>query len=316
MLSTIRNIYTNDECNYFILESQNQLLYSLDDSNIKIHLRGNDIQLRFIEILEFIVFDLKFVPCKELVSIGLCIQNYTCTKWGINCGNLLLKLVKLNAVYKDAYRELGVLEMTVSCLQKFAALLKEKHVAQNTSDIDPQQKEMGFLIMELVSSTVAQSSANAKLFRELGGARLAHNMVPYMLCRNQALHIVSTLLLSSAGEDDMSTLLGLMHTAQMDDLELKNAVLKSLLHTLRESHRTRTVFRKAGGFVYVVSVLISLEGSLEVKPKAPWDKGKLMLSSSYIRVLTVLELVSEPVRIGITQVKIDNFTFIYHFRFI
>lgn len=274
VLSTIRNIYTNDECNYFILESQNQLLYSLDDSNIKIHLRSNEIQLRFIEILEFIVFDLKFVPCKELVSIGLCIQNYTCTKWGINCGNFLLKLVKQNAVYKDAYRELGVLEMTVSCLQKFAALLKEKHVAQNTSDIDPQQKEMGFLIMELVCSTVAQSSANAKLFRELGGARLAHNMVPYMLCRTQALNIVSTLLLSSAGEDDMSTLLGLMHTAQMEDLELKNVVLKSLLHTLRESHRTRTVFRKAGGFVYVVSVLISLEGSLAVPPKAPWDKGK------------------------------------------
>jgi hypothetical protein len=102
-------------------------------------------------------------------------------------------------------------------------------------------------------------------------------MVPYLLCRTQALHIVSTLLLSSAGEDDMSTLLGLMHTARMEDLELKNAVLKSLLHTLRESHRTRTVFRRAGGFVYVVSVLISLEGSLSIPAKAPWDKGKFFL---------------------------------------
>jgi hypothetical protein len=144
-------------------------------------------------------------------------------------------------------------------------------------ELDSQQKEMGFLIMDLVSSTLAQSGANAKLFRELGGARLAHNMVPYLLCRTQALHIVSTLLLSSAGEDDMSTLLGLMHTARMEDLELKNAVLKSLLHTLRESHRTRTVFRRAGGFVYVVSVLISLEGSLSIPAKAPWDKGKFFL---------------------------------------
>mgnify|MGYP003385437933 CR=1 FL=1 len=65
-----------------------------------------------------------------------------------------------------------------------------------------------------------------EIFRELGGARIAHNMVPYKLCRNQALNIVSTLLLSTAGEDDMSTLLGLMHTAQMEDLELKNNVLK------------------------------------------------------------------------------------------
>ena len=67
------------------------------------------------------------------------------------------------------------------------------------------------------------------MFRELGGARLAHNMVPYKICRNQSLQIVSSLLLTTAGEDDMSTLLGLMHTAQMEDLELKNSVLKVIL---------------------------------------------------------------------------------------
>jgi hypothetical protein len=51
-------------------------------------------------------------------------------------------------------------------------------------------------------------------------------MVPYKLCRNQSLKIVSSLLITTAGEDDMSTLLGLMHTAQMEDLDLKNSVLK------------------------------------------------------------------------------------------
>lgn len=45
VLDTIRNIYKKDECNYFILESQNLLLYSLDDSSIKIHNRTNDIQV-------------------------------------------------------------------------------------------------------------------------------------------------------------------------------------------------------------------------------------------------------------------------------
>lgn len=45
-----------------------------------------------------------------------------------------------------------------------------------------------------------------------------------------------------------------------------------MLHTLRESHRARTVFRKAGGFVYVVSVLISMEGSLSLPAKQPWDQ--------------------------------------------
>lgn len=111
VLECIKNIYKKDECNYFILESQNILLYSLDDTSIKIHLRTQDLQVfihsweifissilrllvvmfvfrycykyeiyysksKFVEILEFIAFNMKFVPCKELVSIGLTIQNY------------------------------------------------------------------------------------------------------------------------------------------------------------------------------------------------------------------------------------------------
>ncbi len=48
VLDTIRNIYLKDECNYFILESQNLLLYSLDDSSIKIHNKTNEIQVKYV----------------------------------------------------------------------------------------------------------------------------------------------------------------------------------------------------------------------------------------------------------------------------
>lgn len=89
--------------------------------------------------------------------------------------------------------------MTVSCLHKFAALLKEKHANKTNLDkeidIDTQPKELGFLIMELIACTLSHSSLNAKIFRELGGARLAHNMVPYKICRNQALKIGESLSL-------------------------------------------------------------------------------------------------------------------------
>lgn len=47
--------------------------------------------------------------------------------------------------------------------------------------------------------------------------------------------------------------------------------MQSLLSCLRESHRTRTVFRKVGGFVYVMSVLVSMEGCLSDNPQTPWD---------------------------------------------
>ena len=34
------------------------------------------------------------------------------------------------------------------------------------------------------------------------------------------------------------------------------------------------MFRKVGGFVYVMSVLVSMEGCLADPPKAPWDTGE------------------------------------------
>lgn len=65
------------------------------------------------------------------------------------------------------------------------------------------------------------------VFRECGGARCAHNMVPYPQCRHQALNIVQQLVLSNGGDDDMGTLLGLMHTAPTTALELKTHILKA-----------------------------------------------------------------------------------------
>ena len=76
VLESIRSLYKKDDYNYFILESQNLVLYSLDGTSIKIQTKTNEVQVKFIEILEFITFTMKLIPCKELVSIGLSIQNY------------------------------------------------------------------------------------------------------------------------------------------------------------------------------------------------------------------------------------------------
>ena len=45
--------------------------------------------------------------------------------------------------------------------------------------------------------------------------------------------------------------------------------------SLKESHRTRTMFRKVGGFVYVMSTLVSMEGCLGTSTDAdkPWREG-------------------------------------------
>lgn len=42
---------------------------------------------------------------------------------------------------------------------------------------------------------------NAKVFRELGGARCAHNMVPYPKSRLDALKIIHELILNGGSDD-------------------------------------------------------------------------------------------------------------------
>lgn len=96
------------------------------------------------------------------------------------------------------------------------------------------------------------------------------------------------LVLSTGGDDDMGTVLGLLQSAPATDLALKMDILKvsivfgrnefffvvcnicyyfqSLLTCLRESHRTRTMFRKVGAFVYIMSALVSVEGCLHPNP--------------------------------------------------
>lgn len=58
------------------------------------------------------------------------------------------------------------------------------------------------------------------------------------------LGIIRELILTSGGDDDMAQLLATLNTAHRTSFQLKADILKALLLCLRDSHRTRTVFRK------------------------------------------------------------------------
>lgn len=115
------------------------------------------------------------------------------------------------------------------------------------------------------------NSSNANVFRESGGAKCIHDMIKFKHNRNHALGIIRELILSTGGDDDMLYILTTMHSAPPQNIELKMQILKALLSCLRESHRTRTIFRKVGGFVYVISVFVSLDGNLS---DGPCEEGK------------------------------------------
>ncbi|CAF1017714.1 unnamed protein product [Adineta ricciae] len=266
VFDTIGSIILADNANYFFCgENLSPLTEVLYD-------KPNDVQLKIYDLLEFIVFQLKYVPHRELVNLSIMLKSNSLIQNHKNCVKYLIHILKFNNVLKDALRELGFIEVLIARLHHFATLLKESVQDLNDAgdNMDQEEKELGFLVMEALALLLSHNPKNAKIFREHGGARLAHNIIPYRLCRIAALTVVLHLVLCTGGEDDTGTLLGLIHTAKLEELEMKSVILKGFLYILRESHRTRTVFRKVGGFVYIVSLLISMEGCLAIPPKHPW----------------------------------------------
>ncbi|KAI8741991.1 WD repeat and FYVE domain-containing protein 3 isoform X1 [Biomphalaria glabrata] len=309
ILDVISSIYHQDNANYFILESQ----HTLPQFAEKIFLKPKDIQIKFLELLEFLVFNLNFVPCKELISLSILIKSQHSLDCSILSMRSLLRILRYHSVYRDVFREVGMLEVMVTCLHRYAAQLKEVNSLADSTVVSEEQQELGLLVMEALSVLLTGNSSNAGVFRECGGARCAHNMVPFPECRQQALHIVQQLVLSPGGDDDMGTLLGLIPTAALTDLELKTHILKSLLSVLRESHRTRTVFRKVGGFVYVMSVLVSMEGCLSSPPKFPWNTVEkkdilLMLKTVFSTLTVAMRYEPANAKFFATEVRYDSLT--------
>ena len=60
-------------------------------------------------------------------------------------------------------------------------------------------------------------------------------------------------------------------------------MLQSLVEVLSTNHRARTMFRKVGGFVYVTSLLVAMEGSLDSTPRGVWAKADSSLISGLLR---------------------------------
>lgn len=273
ILDAITNIYMADNANYFILESQ----HTLSQFAEKIA-KLPDVQNKYFEMLEFVVFSLNYIPCKELISVSILLKSSSSYHCSIIAMKTLLKFTRHDYIFKDVFREVGLLEVMVNLLHKYAALLKdpaqvlsEQGDSRNNSSVEDQE-HLALLVMEALTVLLQGSHTNAGIFREFGGARCAHNIVRYPQCRQHALMTIQQLVLSPNGDDDMGTLLGLMHSAPPTELQLKTDILRALLSVLRESHRSRTVFRKVGGFVYITSLLVAMERSLSCPPKNGWEK--------------------------------------------
>ena len=65
-----------------------------------------------------------------------------------------------------------------------------------------------------------------------------------------------------------------MHGSQGTDVHMKIDILRTIIKVFALEPKTRALFRDVGGFIYVMSVLMSMEGALENEPSSGWKDGK------------------------------------------
>lgn len=70
-LSALFSLYRDDRANYFILDSQNTLSQFAE----KLHLKHTSIQQNFFTLLEYVIYELRYVPCKELISVSIILKS-------------------------------------------------------------------------------------------------------------------------------------------------------------------------------------------------------------------------------------------------
>lgn len=99
----------------------------------------------------FTLFIFQFTPCKELISISRILKNDLSeshmldnsekakgfsnnsgsvpeveneTRLKLKCVRMLLNLAKHNVLFKDVFREVGILEVLITCLHRFGSDLQ------------------------------------------------------------------------------------------------------------------------------------------------------------------------------------------------
>lgn len=276
ILNSIQNLLNYDNANYFIIEPIHPFAQFIQ----KIPEKSGKVKAAILKLVEFVALHLLWVPSQELVSMTILFKDPSFKDSQCAVLNTLILLINHNVKYKNVLREAGLVDVMIVALKRYSTTLKGscevlegKELSPPSSPVDESTTDYLFLLMECLRLLIENNATNADLFHQHGGSRCAHNLIPFESARPYALRIIQQLIVDG-GHDDLGTLLGLMHSTPTTDIKLKSDVLSSLLHIFEMNPQTRSVFQEVGGFVYVVSVLVSLEGSLADPPVPLWKNSK------------------------------------------
>uniref|UniRef100_A0A0N5AD46 BEACH-type PH domain-containing protein n=1 Tax=Syphacia muris TaxID=451379 RepID=A0A0N5AD46_9BILA len=239
----VHNIYASDPANYFIVEKECSLSQIIEAMAGK----TSRVQVKILELVEYVMFHLNYVPCKELIALSVFLKTQTSANELCSCILVLQSLFRIlsaNSLLKDAFREVGLMET-------FAWIIERT--------LNQSEKKLALLGTDLTTLLVSGNNANAKIFRESVRPKLLLDIISCETddWRMSAFLLVKQLLMQAHSEELLTEILLVLHSSPLK-LSLQNFLLKLLLCALREGHKMRVMFRKVGGYLCLMSLLLSL----------------------------------------------------------
>ena len=117
VLDAVSTIFSADNANYFLSDSLNFLPQCAE----KISFKSVKVQEKFFHLVEFLVHQLRHIPCKELIAISLILKaqsDQECCQLAVKS---LISLIKFDAIFKNVLREIGMFEALIGCLSSTLA---------------------------------------------------------------------------------------------------------------------------------------------------------------------------------------------------
>ena len=161
ILDAVSTIYSADNANYFLSDSLNFLPQSCE----KISFKSVKVQEKFFHLVEFLVHQLRHVPCKELIAISLLLKAQTNQKCCQLAVKSLISLIKFDAIFKNVLREIGMFEALIGCLSSSLTTSSTETGLTHIKDEDESIGSLGEVVTVALTDLISGNQANANVFR-------------------------------------------------------------------------------------------------------------------------------------------------------
>ncbi|XP_006757192.1 PREDICTED: WD repeat- and FYVE domain-containing protein 4 [Myotis davidii] len=265
VLSAIRTMWAWNARNFFLLEWTLQPISQFVEL---VPLKPAQVQTHFFQLLEALVFELRYVPHEILGKVQRLIMESSEPLCTLRALQSVLRIAGVDPLFTDIFRDSGLLGLLLAQLRKRAKVLRKSGNKEPTPGVRDPERELTGVMLETVVVLLNGSVRNAVVLKD-------HGMVPFIKIflddewyRGASLSILEQLSAINA-EEYMSIIVGALCSSTQGELQLKLDLLKSLLRIL-ETPKGRAAFRVSSGFNGLLSLLSDLEGSLQDPPGQMW----------------------------------------------